>query len=185
MFKKILLIICVFLLGVLAANIYAYYSAEHNELQLPENNGGGGYEYQNSNALSRALAMLQETGNEIASPASRIAEDNIMVLKDKVVLNIQDAEWAYFTDTNSMDPVIDEGAHAIEVVPKTEGEIKVGDIVAYESEYAEGTIIHRVVFKGEDEQGTYFTLKGDNNPVNDPGRIRFSQIKSVVVAIIY
>jgi len=185
MFKKILLIICVFLLGIVAANIYSYYASAQNEIQLPDNNGDGGYEYATGNALNRAMAMLHETGNEIASPSNRVAEDNILVLKDKVVLNIADAEWAYFTDTNSMDPVIDQGAHAIEIVPKSEDDIQVGDIVAYESEYAEGSIIHRVVFKGQDEKGTYFTLKGDNNPINDPGKVRFSQIKKVVVAIIY
>jgi len=185
MFKKLLLLICVFLLGVIATNIYSSYAAAQNDLQLPENNVAGGYEYQTENALNRALNMLHEKGTEIASPADRVLEEQILVLKDKVVLNIQNAEWASFTDTNSMDPIIDAGANAIEVVPKSEGEVNVGDIVAYESDYAEGTIIHRIVYKGQDGKGTYYVLKGDNNPVNDPGKVRFEQIKKVVVAIIY
>jgi hypothetical protein len=185
MIKKILLIICVFLLGVVATNIYSYYASAQTDLQLPENNGNGGYEYQTQSLLNRALSVLQETENEVASPSDRIPEDLILVTNDKVVLNIRGAEWASFTDTNSMDPVIDAGAHAIEIVPKSEDDIQVGDIVAYQSEYAEGTIIHRVVFKGQDDKGTYFVLKGDNNPINDPGKIRFEQIKRVVVAIIY
>jgi len=185
MIKKILLIVCVFFLGVIATNIYSYYASAQTDLQLPENNGVGGYEYQTQNILSRALSMLHETGNEVASPLNRVAEDQILVTNEKVVLNIKGAEWASFTDTNSMDPVIDAGAHAIEMIPKSEDEIRVGDIVAYKSEYAEGTIIHRVVFKGQDDKGTYFVLKGDNNPTNDPGKIRFEQIKRVVVAIIY
>ncbi len=185
MFKKILLLICVFFLGVIVANIYSYYTSAQTDLQLPEKNRVGGYEYQTENVLSRAIGMLGETGNEIASPKDRVPEDLILVTNEKVVLNIKGAEWASFTDTNSMDPVIDEGAHAIEIIPRSEEEIQVGDIVAYESEYAEGTIIHRVVYKGQDEKGTYFVLKGDNNPISDPGKIRFSQIKRVVVAIIY
>ena len=185
MIKKILLIVCVFFLGVIATNIYSYYASAQTDLQLPENNGDGSYEYQTQNILSRALSILHETGNEVASPANRIAEDLIMVTNEKVVLNIKGAEWASFTDTNSMDPVIDAGAHAIEIVPTSEDNVQVGDIVAYKSEYAEGTIIHRVVFKAQDEKGTYFVLKGDNNPINDPGKIRFEQIKRVVVAIIY
>jgi hypothetical protein len=185
MFKKILLLICVFLLGIIATNIYSYYASAQTFVQQPDNNGAGGYEYQTENALNRALSMLHETGNEIASPADRVLEDQILVTNDKVVLNIKNAEWASFTDTNSMDPVIDAGANAIEVVPKSEDEIQVGDIVAYKSDYAEGTIIHRIVHKAQDDKGTYFVLKGDNNPINDPGKIRFSQIKSVVVAIIY
>src|SRR4030042_68206 len=185
MFKKILLLICVFLLGVVATNIYSYYASAQNDLQIPENNGEGGYEYQTENVLSRAISILNEKGNEIASPLDRILEDEILVTNKKVVLNIQGAEWASFTDTNSMDPVIDAGAHAIEIIPKSEDEIGVGDIVAYESEYAEGSIIHRVVYKGQDEKGTYFVLKGDHNPVSDPGKVRFEQIKRVCVAIIY
>jgi hypothetical protein len=185
MIKKLLLIICVFLLGVIATNIYSHYASAQTIVQQPDNSGAGGYEYQTESALSRAMAMLHETGNEVASPANRVPEDLILVTNEKVVLNIKGAEWASFTDTNSMDPVIDAGSHAIEMIPKSEDEIQVGDIVAYKSDYAEGTIIHRVVFKGKDEKGTYFVLKGDNNPINDPGKIRFEQIKRVVVAIIY
>ncbi len=184
MIKKILLLICVFLLGVVATNIYAHYASAQNELQLPDNNDGG-YEYESNTVLDRALAILQSTGNEIPSPLDRIQEDQITVTNDKIVINLKDAQWASFTDTNSMDPVIDAEAHAIEVIPQSKQDVQVGDIVAYESEYAEGSIIHRVVYKGEDEQGTYFILKGDNNPIQDPGKVRFSQIKKVVVAIIY
>nr|MCK4930099.1 signal peptidase I [Nanoarchaeota archaeon] len=184
MLKKVLLLICVFLLGIVATNIYSYYASAQTDLQLPENNDGV-YEYQEENALDKALLMLHTRSNEIASPIDRIREDQILVTNEKIVINLKDAEWASFTDTNSMDPVIDEGAHAIEVIPTSEDQIQVGDIVAYESEYAEGTIIHRVVYKGEDEQGTYFVLKGDNNPTSDPGKVRFEQIKRVVVAIIY
>ena len=185
MIKKMLLVICVFFLGVIATNIYSHYVSAQEDLQLPENNDNGGYEYQTENILSRALSLFQDTGTEVASPADRVYEDQIIVTNDKIVLNIRGAEWASFTDTNSMDPVIDAGAHAIEIIPKSGDDIQVGDIVAYKSDYAEGTIIHRVVFKGQDEKGAYFVLKGDNNPANDPGRIRFEQIKRVVVAIIY
>lgn len=184
MLKKILLLICVFLLGVIATNIYSHYASAQNDLQLPENNNGG-YEYQEENVLSRALAMLHTRGNEIASPLDRITEEQITVTNEKIVINLKGAEWASFTDTNSMDPVIDEGAHAIEIIPTSEDQIQVGDIVAYESEYADGVIIHRVVHKAQDEKGTYFVLKGDNNPVSDPGKVRFEQIRRVVVAIIY
>lgn len=185
MIKKVLLLICVFLLGVIATNVYSHYASAESDLQLPENNGVGGYEYQAETAFERAVAMLQTTGNEIASPMDRIKEDQILVTKDKIEINLKGAEWASFTDTNSMDPVIDAGAHAIEIVPTSEDQIQVGDIVAYVSDYAEGVIIHRVVHKAQDEQGTYFVMKGDNNPISDPGKVRFEQIKKVVVAIIY
>ena len=35
------------------------------------------------------------------------------------------------------------------------------------------------------DKGWYCIMKGDNNPEPDPGRVRFSQLRRVVVAIIY
>ena len=122
---------------------------------------------------------------EIPSPCDRISEDQIFVFKERIIIEMPDAEWARFTDTNSMDPVIDEGANAIEYVPKSSQEICVGDIVSYESRYADGVLIHRVAELGYDDNGWYAVMKGDNNPYKDPGKIRWSQIKRVVVAIIY
>ncbi|MBU1199670.1 MAG: hypothetical protein KKF46_01260 [Nanoarchaeota archaeon] len=185
MFKKILLLICVFLLGIVVTNIYSHYASAEVNLQLPENNANGGYEYKETTAFERAISVFSKPSSERPSPMDRIREDQILVGHDNVIINIKGAEWASFTDTNSMDPVIDAGAHAIEIIPTSENQVQVGDIVAYESEYADGTIIHRVVYKGEDEQGTYFVMKGDNNPSDDPGRVRFHQLRKVVVAIIY
>lgn len=122
---------------------------------------------------------------ERPSPSDWISDKQVEVYSDRIILDIKDAQWAVFTNTNSMDPVIDEHASAIEIEPETEVDIEVGDIVSYKSDYADGTIIHRVVYKGKDEQGTYFVMKGDNNPTNDPGKVRFDQIKRVLVAIIY
>ena len=120
-----------------------------------------------------------------ASPADRIPERAIIVARDRVTIDLANAQWATFTDTHSMEPVITAGANAIEVVPESADDIQVGDIVSYRSTYADGTIIHRVVYKGQDEDGTYFIMKGDNLPTSDPGRVRFEQIERVVVAIVY
>jgi hypothetical protein len=133
-----------------------------------------------------SLSELFDTGNqERPSPNDWIPESDIYVYDDKVIIDIEDAQWATFTDTNSMDPVIDLGANAIEVVPKSPGQIQVGDIVSYESKYASGTIIHRVVEVGQDSEGWFAIMKGDNNPTPDPGRIRFEQIRRVVIGILY
>lgn len=121
----------------------------------------------------------------VASPSDWVKESQILVYDSQVLLNIKNAEWASFTDTHSMEPVLSARANAIEIVPASEDDVKVGDIVSYKSDYADGIIIHRVIDKSYDSQGTYFILKGDNNPTADPGRIRFSQIQRVVVAIIY
>ncbi len=149
-------------------------------LLLAQAQGGGAWQE------APRSALLQVTGPQPrASPADRVGERQIEVYGDRVVLDVAQAQWARFSDTKSMEPVITAGSNAIEVVPGNESQVQVGDIVSYQSEYANGYIIHRVAYKGEDEHGTYFIMKGDNLPTSDPGRVRFSQIKSVVVAIVY
>ncbi len=123
--------------------------------------------------------------NEKPSPYDRIKEEQILVYKDRIIIDIADAEWSKFTDTNSMDPVIDEGANALQIVPKNPGEIHVGDIISYDSSNIDGTVIHRVVNIDQDVDGWYCIAKGDNSNSNDPERIRFNQIQRVVIGIIY
>ncbi len=160
---QIILIACVFLLGVFSTNIYA----ELNQEQ----------------PLSTANSQASQL--TIQTPPDKIKASQIKVYQSRVVLDIQNAEWASFTPTGSMEPVLNENSNAIEVVPKSEDEIEIGDICSYKSQYSSGSIIHRVVYKGQDEKGTYFVFKGDNNPASDPGRIRFDQIQRCVVAIVY
>lgn len=131
------------------------------------------------------LSFFSDKAPERASPADRIKEKNIHVLNDKVILDIKEPLWAKFTNTNSMDPVLDDGANAIEISPKNPEDIKVGDIVSYSTGDSKYNIIHRVIKISKDKEGIYFIVKGDNNPSPDPSRIRFNQIKRIVVAIIY
>jgi hypothetical protein len=159
--KQIVSLMLAFMLGIIMNEAYS----EVSSLQMP---------------LSNLRA-----GPEIDSPNDWIKEDQIKVYSNRVIIDIDDPEWASFTNTNSMDPVIDETSNAIEVVPKSTDDISAGDIISYKSDYSTGTIIHRVIKTGHDEQGWYCIAKGDNNPTTDPGKIRFSQIKRILVAIIY
>lgn len=163
------LIILVFMLGWVGSNAYSDIYKDHYQLQLNEDKAEG------PSLVSK----------ERESPKDRIEENQIHVYDNGVVIDIENPEWSTFTDTNSMDPVIDKGANAIHMIPQSEDDIQVGDIVAYQSAATSGSVIHRVIEKGTDEEGVYFILKGDNNPVPDPGKVRFSQIKRVLVAIIY
>ena len=117
------------------------------------------------------------------SPGDHIKEYQIHVYPDKVVIDVQQPILAAFADTNSMDPVFDARHNAIEIIPQRESDIQVGDIVSYQTEY--GSIIHRVKEIGQDESGWYAIFQGDNNPVPDPGRIRFDQINRKAIAFIY
>ncbi|MBW3002870.1 hypothetical protein KY338_06950 [Candidatus Woesearchaeota archaeon] len=117
------------------------------------------------------------------SPGDYIKEYQIHVYPDKVIIDVQSPILAAFADTNSMDPVFDAQHNAIEIVPKSTADVRVGDIVSYKSDY--GNIIHRVKEIGQDENGWYAIFQGDNNPVPDPGRIRFEQIQRKAIAFIY
>ena len=119
------------------------------------------------------------------SPANFFDTNQIRVYRDRVVLEQENILWAGFEDTKSMLPIINKDTNALQIAPNCPEDIKLGDIVSYRSDYADGIIIHRVIHIDEDEQGIYFVLKGDNNPTSDPGRIRCHQIDRKVVAIIY
>jgi hypothetical protein len=135
--------------------------------------------------VEKPFTYYPAANQERFSPQDWVKEDHIHVYNDTVIIDQQGVEWASFTDTNSMDPLIDSNTNALEIVPKSPDQLKEGDIISYESEYATGTIIHRIVEIGSDDQGWYCRTKGDNNNDVDPGNIRFSQIKRVLIGIIY
>ncbi|MCX8147179.1 MAG: signal peptidase I [Candidatus Woesearchaeota archaeon] len=134
---------------------------------------------------SAILNSFSTKSYEISSPSDHIKEDKIHVYSDRIVIDVSNASWASFVNTNSMDPVIDSGANSIEIAPKSEEEIKVGDIISFTTDYTSGLVIHRVVSIGYDEQGIYYVTKGDNNPTADPGVRRFNDVKGIVIGIIY
>ena len=120
---------------------------------------------------------------ETFAPPNRVKENQIHVYLDKIVIDIPNARWARFADTNSMVPFLDEGSNALQIEPKSPEDIEIGDIISYD--YEGTTIIHRVIAIGKDDKGVYYTTKGDNNESQDPLRVRFSQVKRVLIGIIY
>lgn len=122
------------------------------------------------------------SGNNIAAPSDWIKESDILLYDNKIILNINGATISNYADSGSMKPVFDEGANGIRIVPKSEDEIEVGDIVSYK--IGETLIVHRVVEKGTDKQGTYFIMQGDNNLIND-GKVRFEDIEYVTIGVLY
>lgn len=181
--KSKLIIVIAFMLGVLSTVSLSYY---YPDSQNPVSTTTYVVAAEDSDDSPFITQIIGMGNDEQPSPYDRVTEDKIHVLKDKIVIEIDDAVWARFTDTNSMDPVIDIGSNAIEIVPKSDcSDIHIGDIISYDSKYSDGTIIHRVIEKGYDSRGLYFILKGDNNPRNDPGKVRCSQVQRIVIAVIY
>jgi len=193
-YRTIALFVVLFLITFLSGAVLASYIQRNPEYNLtflnPENN----WKITNGSrniTENMASGLPADNGSgkfvslpERASPFDRVKEDQIEVYGDKIVINLKDAEWAKFTDTNSMDPVIDTGANAIEVKPTSEKDIYVGDIISYDDGNG-NVIIHRVIETGTDNSGWYAITKGDNAPEADLGKVRFSQVERVVTVIIY
>jgi len=122
------------------------------------------------------------TGRSIDVPSDHFDSKDILVYDDRVVIKVQGAKVTGYDSTGSMLPTLGSGINGISVIPKSEGEISVGDIVSHRK--GGEMIVHRVIEKGVDEEGTYFITRGDNSPVSD-GKIRFDEIERVLVGLVY
>lgn len=121
-----------------------------------------------------------------ASISDRIKVEQIQIEGNKLILIYnQDLYLSEYAPTSSMLPVFDKGHNGIEIVPETPKDIKIGDIVAYQSNYVNGLVVHRVIDIKQDNEGIYFVLKGDNNAEQDPEKVKFSQIKYILIGVLY
>ena len=160
-FEKILKICIIFLFGFLSANLLSYYLV-----------------YGIENPFSNGFNLSEGK----TAPQDFVKESQIQIYDDKVVINVKGASMSKYAATGSMKPTFDENANGIRIVPQSEDEINVGDIITYQS--GDSLIVHRVIEKGKDSEGTYFIPKGDNNTITD-GKIRFKDIKYITIAVIW
>ena len=124
--------------------------------------------------------------HDLKTPADRIHLNHIQIKDNKLILTYnKNLYLAEYTPTKSMLPLLDEGYNGIEIIPETPEDIKIGDIIAYESKLIPGLIVHRVIDIKQDNKGIYFITKGDNNSKTDPEKVRFSQVKFILVGILY
>jgi hydroxyethylthiazole kinase-like sugar kinase family protein len=120
----------------------------------------------------------------VRGPKDRVTEQNIRVSGNNVVIYVGEGPViGEIAGTGSMLPSLTAYSSVIELIPQKSEEIELGDIIAYKLN--EETIIHRVIGIGTDEKGWYALTKGDNIPKPDTDKVRFEQIKRVVVGIIY
>lgn len=120
----------------------------------------------------------------VKSPHVRLSEKNIQVTNKSASVLLQKPRWGIVGDTKSMEPVLTVGTQTIDIKPKSQSNLHVGDIITYEDESGE-LIIHRISEIGNDTNGWYAVTKGDNNPYKDLQKVRFSQVSGVVVGIFY
>ena len=140
------------------------------------------------NSVSQTLHIHKEkpffSSEERFSPQDRIKENHLQLSFDKLIINFPGIQLASYTDTNSMDPLIDEDSIGLEIIPISEEDIHAGDVAAYQlgKDLIGG---HRVVSTGIDDSGWYAILKGDNSKECDTEKVRFEQIKYVLVGVLY
>ncbi|MBU2639166.1 MAG: hypothetical protein KKG75_00485 [Nanoarchaeota archaeon] len=127
------------------------------------------------------LSLFNTT--ELTSPSDHIEESQIHVYKDRVVIELNKPYWSKFSNTNSMDPLLDEFSNGIEIKPNSIDQVSIGDIISYK--LGNNIIIHRVINTGFDAKGWYAVTKGDNNAIQDLEKVRFNQIEGILVGILY
>ncbi len=129
----------------------------------------------------RIISPIQENSIK-SSPSDFIKESNIVAENNQINIFIENFTLSRYNSSKSMFPLISNSSTGINKIPSSEKEINIGDIISFKSNNR--IIVHRVIEKGYDKKGVYFITKGDNNTFRDE-KIRFSQIRSVLVAIIY
>lgn len=121
------------------------------------------------------------TLDEVA-PSDWVSEKDIIVLSDRVILRVENATLSDYAATGSMKPLFDIGANGIRIIPKSEGDISIGDIVSFD--LGGELVVHQIIRKGVDGDGVYFVTRGSNSLISD-GKIRFWDIKYVTIGVIW
>jgi hypothetical protein len=135
--------------------------------------------------LNDRLENYKELGTEVISPTDRIAHEKIFVKDDEIIIKLSSASKGTIINTYSELPLLNENSTTLEIKPRDETDIHIGDIIVYYSNSYRAYIIHRVISQGVDNEGWFVITKGDNNFLPDDELVRFAQIKSIVVGIIY
>ena len=124
-----------------------------------------------SDWLSRLAGTLERPSSKI-----RISQKQIEWLPDGTITikGLRLGTWiTTVKNTNSMEPMIDEGMICFLEPITNMADLIVGDIIVYFG------IIHRIVKIGEDKLGWYCKCRGDNNNADDPYIIRPENITHV------
>ncbi|KZX14644.1 signal peptidase I W [Methanobrevibacter cuticularis] len=118
------------------------------------------------------------------------AKKEIAIYAIIIIIGLIAAQHLNVVVSGSMEPVLYRGD--IVIVEKTNflgihefnpEDVKVGDIVVYNAEWFPNPVIHRVINISEINGTKYFTIKGDNNPVQDPLPVSPSQVTERVVTL--
>ncbi len=133
---------------------------------------------------------------ELPSPKKR-TPDSCVRLRDEddgtCTLTVKGLKgFSYVTsvpDTNSMEPLLDEGVLCVNEPVDDVGDLIVGDVITYERPPAlgGGHIIHTVVNISTDGQGWYCETQAGNPKVTvkDPDKVRAGWVRYILRVIIW
>ena len=111
----------------------------------------------------------------IYSPGeSRIKKESIQVYENAVVIEVYNAK---VKDINIKDPLVNKDSNMIQIVPESPAMLKEGDIITYNKDNKIKT--GRIEVANQDAEGYYYLIQ------NEQDKIRFIQIKSIVIGILY
>lgn len=144
--------------------------------------------------LGVGLIILYQPNQEIKhtqSPKQRIGTWNMFFYNNTITFNnITISYGPGYENSTSMQPTMD-GANSYQIyaIPKSPYDLQVGDIIYFYPEdksWGDGRpVLHRIYSIGNDSEGIWYITKGDNVEESDGIKIRFNQIKYVVIGIIY
>lgn len=122
--------------------------------------------------------------DKIQGPYDFIKNSDITLVDGKLIIDVHDKKivLSNYIDSESMEPLINKYSTGIGIKISSAEQINVGDIITFRQNGV--LIVHRIIEKGFDEKGMYFITKGDNNNFDD-GKIRFEQIESVLIGMVY
>lgn len=132
---------------------------------------------------SNSDVSIQELKNPLIFPGNRINTEDVELRRDMVVIRIKDPTISMFRETGSMLPTLSHESNGIEIEVKEKEDINIGDIISYKKNNE--IFVHRVIDIKEDKYGWYVITKGDNGLKADREKVRFEQIKRVVVGVLY
>ncbi len=130
--------------------------------------------------LSLGISII---GNPNA-PQPIVKPNNIMIGSDRITIFIANSSLSRYAATGSMLPLLNENSKGIKIPVTTPDQLHIGDVITFKDSNSDDLIIHRIINIGFDEQGTFYTTKGDNNLASD-GKIRYEQIMYKLVALVY
>ncbi len=128
---------------------------------------------------SNGIILEQPAGyvsTEQLSPGNYLNENQFYATKTNLLINQPNIQLTRYTNTNSMDPVLDENSNGIEL-PYTGQTLHPGDIISYEKNKT--LYIHRIINITNDD----YTVKGDNTTTTET--IQKEQLRGILIGILY